>query len=88
MLDISHIPSGQPRPANILRNTIPPLWAYTYTEGHAAQGHWHGKLAAEFGLPVGVHGEAFERVINGNHPITGEQLIGLGKRKRAKDGKE
>ena len=59
-----------------------------YTEGHAHEGRWHGKLAQEFGLPSGVQGEAFERVVNGNHPITGEPLIAHRETQRAKDGKE
>ena len=46
-----------------------------YTEGHALEGQWHGKLAAELGLVGGVKGEAFERLVNGQNPATGEQWI-------------
>ena len=87
MLDISH-PIGVATAGKYFAEHYSSAAGQYYTEGHAAQGHWHGKLAAEFGLPVGVHGEAFERVINGNHPITGEQLIGHRETQRAKDGKE
>ena len=60
-----------------------------YTEGHAGEGQWHGKLAAEMGLAAGgVKGEAFERIVNGQDPVTGEQLIVHRETQRAKDGKE
>ena len=40
-----------------------------------ALGEWHGKLAGKFGLSGGVDGEHFARLANGQHPITGEQLV-------------
>src|SRR5271163_1125081 len=46
-----------------------------YTQGHSLEGKWHGKLAAEMGLTEGVKGEAFERLVNGQDPNTGEQRI-------------
>src|ERR1700733_9815272 len=46
-----------------------------YTQGHSLEGQWHGKLAAAMGLTGGVKGEAFERLINGQDPNTGEQRI-------------
>ncbi len=46
-----------------------------YTEGHALEGQWHGRFAAELGLVGGVQGEAFERLVNGQNPASGEQWI-------------
>ena len=38
-------------------------------------GEWHGKLAEKFGLVGGVDEEHFARLADGQHPITGEQLV-------------
>jgi conjugative relaxase-like TrwC/TraI family protein len=38
-------------------------------------GEWHGKLADKFGLAGGVDEEHFARLADGQHPITGEQLV-------------
>ena len=38
-------------------------------------GEWHGKLAEKFGLAGGVDEEHFARLADGQHPITGEQLV-------------
>lgn len=38
-------------------------------------GEWHGKLADEFGLAGSVAQEHFARLADGQHPITGEQLV-------------
>lgn len=46
-----------------------------YTEGEAIRGHWHGKLAAEWGLTGEVEEGAFQRLAAGQHPQTGEQLV-------------
>lgn len=40
-----------------------------------ALGEWHGKLADRFGLVGGVEEEHFARLADGQHPITGEQLV-------------
>ena len=40
-----------------------------------ALGEWHGKLADEFGLAGGVEQEHFARLADGQHPLTGEQLV-------------
>src|SRR6201992_4197241 len=40
-----------------------------------ALGEWHGKLADKFGLAGGVDEEHFARLADGQHPITGEQLV-------------
>ena len=40
-----------------------------------ALGEWHGKLADKFGLAGGVKEEHFARLADGQHPLTGEQLV-------------
>jgi conjugative relaxase-like TrwC/TraI family protein len=46
-----------------------------YTEGDRIRGEWHGKLAEEWGLRGDVQEEHFARLANGQHPMTGEQLV-------------
>jgi conjugative relaxase-like TrwC/TraI family protein len=46
-----------------------------YTESDQISGEWHGKLAAEWGLKGEVCEEHFQRLSEGQHPITGEQLV-------------
>ncbi len=46
-----------------------------YTQGDQIHGEWHGKLAAEWGLKGEVREEHFQRLSEGQHPITGEQLV-------------
>jgi conjugative relaxase-like TrwC/TraI family protein len=38
-------------------------------------GQWHGKLAEQWGLRGEVGNEQFERLCDGRHPVTGEQLV-------------
>ncbi|HEV2222505.1 MAG TPA: MobF family relaxase [Candidatus Acidoferrales bacterium] len=45
-----------------------------YTEGQV-RGEWHGKLAAEWDLKGEVSEEQFQRLSEGQHPITWEQLV-------------
>ncbi len=45
-----------------------------YSQGSELVGHWGGKLANEFGLHGAVFQESFERLVDGLHPITGDQL--------------
>ena len=87
MLDISH-PIGVATAGKYFAEHYSSAAGQYYTQGHANEGRWHGTLAVEFGLPPGVQGEAFERVVNGQHPLTGEQLIVHRETQRAKDGKE
>jgi conjugative relaxase-like TrwC/TraI family protein len=47
-----------------------------YSEGDRIRGEWHGKLAEQWGLRGEVQEEQFSRLANGQHPITGEQLVG------------
>jgi conjugative relaxase-like TrwC/TraI family protein len=46
-----------------------------YTQSDQIRGAWHGKLAAEWGLKGEVSAEHFRRLSEGQHPITGEQLV-------------
>ncbi len=46
-----------------------------YRKGNQIRGHWHGQLAAEWGLTGEVEEEAFNRLAAGQHPETGEQLV-------------
>ena len=46
-----------------------------YTQGDQVQGEWAGRLAEEWGLRGRVSDEQFERLANGQNPLTGEQLV-------------
>lgn len=46
-----------------------------YTEGERIIGEWHGKLAEQWGLRGEVREENFQRLSEGQHPQTGEQLV-------------
>jgi conjugative relaxase-like TrwC/TraI family protein len=46
-----------------------------YTEGDVIRGVWHGQLAERWGLGGNVRKDQFERLAEGQHPITGEQLV-------------
>src|SRR5258708_29857829 len=46
-----------------------------YTEADQIRGEWHGRLAEQWGLRGEVREEHFQRLSEGQHPITGEQLI-------------
>ena len=46
-----------------------------YTQGDQIRGEWHGKLAEQWGLRGEVGEEHFQRLTEGQHPITGEQLV-------------
>ena len=41
----------------------------------AVVGEWHGRLAERFGLSGPVSEEHFARLADGQHPLTGEQLV-------------
>src|SRR5260370_10084365 len=45
------------------------------TEAEEIRGEWHGRLAEQWGLRGEVREEHFQRLSEGQHPITGEQLI-------------
>ena len=46
-----------------------------YTQGDQIRGKWHGRLAEQWGLRGEVGEEHFRRLTEGQHPITGEQLV-------------
>ena len=46
-----------------------------YSEGDRIRGEWHGKLAEKWGLRGGVQEEQFRRLSDGQHPMSGEQLV-------------
>jgi conjugative relaxase-like TrwC/TraI family protein len=46
-----------------------------YTQGDQIRGEWHGRLAEQWGLRGEVGEEHFQRLTEGQHPITGEQLV-------------
>src|SRR5262249_8399717 len=46
-----------------------------YAEGDVIRGVWYGHLAVRWGLAGEVREEHFQRLAEGQHPITGEQLV-------------
>ena len=46
-----------------------------YSQQGQIHGEWHGRLAAEWGLKGEVSEEQFQRLANGQHPESGEQLV-------------
>jgi conjugative relaxase-like TrwC/TraI family protein len=46
-----------------------------FTQGERIAGEWHGRLAEQWGLRGEVREENFQRLSEGQHPITGEQLV-------------
>ena len=46
-----------------------------YSEDDRIRGEWHGKLAKEWSLQGEVREEHFQRLANGQHPLTEEQLV-------------
>ena len=55
-----------------------------YTEGEQIRGEWHGRLADRWGLHGEVREEHFQRLSEGQHPITGEQRRHLAGRRNRK----
>lgn len=46
-----------------------------YSEGERVRGEWHGRLAQHWSLKGEVNEEHFARLAQGQHPITGAQLV-------------
>ena len=46
-----------------------------YTQSDQIHGEWHGSLARQWGLRGEVHEEHFQRLSEGQHPMTGKQLV-------------
>ena len=46
-----------------------------YTADDQIRGHWHGRLATQWGLSGEVDEEAFRRLADGRHPLTADELV-------------
>ena len=46
-----------------------------YSQGDRVRGEWHGRLAEQWGLQGEVNEEHFARLADGQHPMTGVQLV-------------
>ena len=46
-----------------------------YSESGEVKGRWCGRLAEEWNLKGEVTSEQYDRLVMGQHPLTGEQLI-------------
>ncbi len=46
-----------------------------YTQDDQIRGEWHGRLAGQWGLRGQLSEEHFQRLSEGQHPVTGEQLV-------------
>src|SRR5438445_4856752 len=46
-----------------------------YTEADVIRGVWYGELANRWGVVGEVREDHFQRLAEGQHPITGEQLV-------------
>jgi conjugative relaxase-like TrwC/TraI family protein len=46
-----------------------------YSEGDRVHGEWHGQLARQWGLKGEIDEEHFARLADGQHPLTGAQLV-------------
>ena len=46
-----------------------------YTQADQIRGEWHGRLAEQWGLKGEVREEHFQCLSEGQHPMTGEQLV-------------
>jgi conjugative relaxase-like TrwC/TraI family protein len=46
-----------------------------WSQGQQVQGQWQGQLAEKFGLSGAVGAEEFQRLSEGQHPYTSEQLV-------------
>ena len=56
-----------------------------YSEGDRIRGEWHGKLAQEWGLRGEVQEEHFQRLANGQHPLTGRTTRSASNRTRIRE---
>src|SRR6202521_4357695 len=46
-----------------------------YTAGDQIRGHWHGQLARQWALTGDVQQEPYDRLADGQHPLTAEPLV-------------
>src|SRR5579885_3569089 len=74
MLDISKpLNAAQAQSYHKLDYTSP-TQSY-YAQGDQVKGEWQGKLAESMGVPGEVSTLAFSRLTEGQHPVTGEQMV-------------
>ena len=74
MLTISKPLSASQAQAYHSKEFTNPEQAY-YSQQGEVRGEWHGKLAEQWGLRGDVSEEQFQRLSEGQHPTTGEQLV-------------
>src|SRR5260221_10544481 len=74
MLTISKPLSASQAQAYHSKEFTNPEQAY-YNQQGEVRGEWHGKLAEQWGLRGDVSEEQFQRLSEGQHPTTGEQLV-------------
>ncbi len=46
-----------------------------WSQGETVRGEWQGQLAEKYGLTGAVGAEEFHRLSEGQHPVTGDQLV-------------
>ena len=74
MLDISKpLNAAQAQSYHKLDYTSP-TQSY-YAQGDAVKGEWQGKLAESMGVSGEVSALEFSRLTEGQHPVTGEQMV-------------
>lgn len=74
MLRISKALSASQAQTYHAREFTSPHQSY-YSHGQEVPGEWQGQLAARFELSGSVGAEQFARLTEGQHPLTGEQLV-------------
>ncbi len=74
MLRISKALSASQAQTYHVREFTSPEQSY-WSRGHEIPGEWQGQLAARFGLSASVGAEEFARLSEGQHPLTGDQLV-------------
>jgi conjugative relaxase-like TrwC/TraI family protein len=74
MLRISKALSASQAQTYHAREFASPEQSY-WSRGQEVPGQWQGQLAGEFGMSGPVGAEEFARLSEGQHPVTGEQLV-------------
>src|SRR5579862_9151938 len=74
MLRISKALSAYQAQTYHAREFISPDQSY-WSHGQEIPGEWQGQLAGNFGVSGPVGAEEFARLSEGQHPLTGEQLV-------------
>jgi conjugative relaxase-like TrwC/TraI family protein len=74
MLNISKPLSANQAQTYHAKEFASPEQSYWQQQG-ATLGEWHGELATKFGLAGAVSADDFARLSQGQHPVTGDQLV-------------